>query len=96
MKTGVGVGDLHSLLSTALSQAIEEFVDVRIAAALASLGQDTSSPWMTVPEAAAYARTSERTIERLVASERIRSTTLGRSRRLHRDDVDNYLKGRRA
>ena len=35
-----------------------------------------SSPWLTIAEAADYLHTSERTIERMVARDRVRSTTV--------------------
>lgn len=59
-------------------------------AALLGAGQanGTSSPWMTISEAAEYLRISERTLDRRIAGRRIRSTTIGRRRLLHRDDLD--------
>jgi excisionase family DNA binding protein len=46
------------------------------------------SPWLALDEAAADLRVSERTLERRIAAGRVRSTTLGRRRLLHRDDLD--------
>jgi excisionase family DNA binding protein len=46
------------------------------------------SPWLSVAEAARYLSVSERTIERAIERGRLRSSTLGRRRLLHRDDLD--------
>ncbi len=51
------------------------------------------SPWLSIAEAADYLRTSERTVHRLVNRNRVRSTTIGRRRLLHRHDLDAYLGG---
>jgi excisionase family DNA binding protein len=45
-------------------------------------------PWLSLEDAAAYLHVSDRTLERRIASGRVRSTTLGRRRLLHRDDLD--------
>ena len=49
---------------------------------------DNGSPWKTHPEAATYLRISERTLDRWVKRRGIRSTTIGRRRLYHRDDLD--------
>jgi excisionase family DNA binding protein len=49
-------------------------------------------PWLALDEAAAYMRVSERTLERRIKSGRVRSTTIGRRRLLHRDDLDALAK----
>ena len=51
-----------------------------------------ASPWLSVGEAAEYLRTSERTLQRLVGRERIRSSTIGRRRLFHRDDLDQLAR----
>jgi excisionase family DNA binding protein len=50
--------------------------------------RDGPSPWLSLAEGAAYLGVSERTLEREITRERLRSTTLGRRRLLHRDDLD--------
>ena len=72
--------------------AIEQLVDDRVRAALEEHVSGSGSPWLTVAEAAEYARVSERTIERLVGRGQIRTSTIGRRRLLHRDDLDAYLR----
>lgn len=58
---------------------------------LEQLGQtDAGSPWLSLDEAAEYLRVNRRTVERLVARGRVRSTTLGRRRLLHRDELDSW------
>ncbi len=49
---------------------------------------EAALPWLALDEAAAYLRVSERTLERRIAGGRVRSTTIGRRRLLHRDDLD--------
>ncbi len=46
------------------------------------------SPWLSLPEAAQYLGVSKRQLQRLVARGKVRSTTVGRRRLLHRDDLD--------
>jgi len=52
----------------------------------------TESPWLSVTAAAAYLSVSERTIERAIERGRLRSSTLGRRRLLHRDDLDTLAR----
>jgi excisionase family DNA binding protein len=49
---------------------------------------DGGSPWLSIAAAAAYLSVSERTIEREIERGRLRSSTVGRRRLLHRDDLD--------
>ncbi|MFN2471052.1 MAG: helix-turn-helix domain-containing protein [Gaiellaceae bacterium] len=80
---------LAGVLSADLLSAIDELVTERVTAALAEAGQDrTWSPWMEIAPAADYLRVSERTLQRLIEKGRIRSSTIGRRRLLHRDDLD--------
>ena len=51
-------------------------------------GNGSRSPWLSLAEAAGYLRVSERQLQRLLARGRVRSTTIGRRRLLHRDDLD--------
>jgi excisionase family DNA binding protein len=88
------VNDLRSVLSDDLVAALEALVDERIEAALAAYGAvNGGSPWLGLADAAGYLGVSERTIARLLDRGRIRSTTIGRRRLLHRDDLDEYLRG---
>jgi excisionase family DNA binding protein len=75
-------------LSADLVEAIEELVDERVAAALEPATDGSGSPWLDVDQAAEYLRVSTRTVERRVAGGRVRSTTIGRRRLFHRDDLD--------
>jgi excisionase family DNA binding protein len=50
------------------------------------------SPWLSVTSAAGYLSVSERTIERAIERGRLRSSTLGRRRLLHRDDLDAFAR----
>jgi excisionase family DNA binding protein len=60
---------------------------------LASLDGASSSPWLSVRDAATYLGVSERSLERAIARGRVRSSTVGSRRLLHRDDLDAYLRG---
>jgi len=51
------------------------------------------SPWLSIAEAADYLRVSERKLARLIESGRVRSSTIGRRRLLHRDDLDRAATG---
>ena len=53
-----------------------------------SEGMPSDSPWLSTAEAAEHLRVSERTLQRLATSERVRSSTIGRRRLYHRDDLD--------
>ena len=83
--------DLRATFSPELVEALERLVDERVQAAVAELhpnGAGSSSPWLSLSEAAEYLRTSERTVQRLVKRSRIRTSTIGRRRLFHRDDLD--------
>ena len=87
------VTDLRSLFAAELVEALTTLVDERVEHALADRTQDSGSPWLTLAEAAKYAHVSSRTLSRQVARGRIRTTTLGRRRLVHRDDLDVFLRG---
>jgi excisionase family DNA binding protein len=83
---------LLAALSPEIVGALAELVDERLAAVGATGAGSDSSPWLSVSEAADYLRSSERTIERGIANGRLRSSTLGRRRLLHRDDLDAFAR----
>ena len=85
------MSDLRSLLSEELVAELERLVDERVERALADRAADSGSPWLTLAEAAERLRVSERTVARLVDRGRLRTTTLGRRRLVHRTDVDALL-----
>jgi excisionase family DNA binding protein len=53
----------------------------------------STSPWLSLAESSNYLRVSERQLQRLVARGKVRSTTIGRRRLLHRDDLDKLATG---
>jgi excisionase family DNA binding protein len=79
-------------LAPELVDAIEQLVSDRVQAALELSNTLASSPWLSVEAAASYLGVSERTLERRIAGDRVRSTTIGRRRLLHRDDLDQARK----
>jgi excisionase family DNA binding protein len=56
--------------------------------------QPEQREWLTVPEAADYLRVSQRTLERLVASGDVRSSTVDRRRIIRREWLDAYATAR--
>ena len=87
---------LEAALAPELVTAIEQLVAERVEQALAEqvpAANGHGSPWLSVAEAAEYLRTSERTVQRLVKRSRVRSSTIGRRRLLHRDDLDSAATG---
>lgn len=58
------------------------------------LEQETTngSPWYSLSGAAAYLHLSERTLEREISRGRLRSSTIGRRRILHREDLDRFAR----
>jgi excisionase family DNA binding protein len=83
-------------LARALLAALHD--DPQLRAELRTLLQpeetaETDSPWLGLDEAAAYLRVSERTLARRIAGGRVRSTTIGRRRLLHREDLDALASG---
>jgi excisionase family DNA binding protein len=85
-------------LARALLAAVREDADLRAELRALLLDEEqneamgSNSPWLALDEAAAYLRVSERTLERRIAGGRVRSTTIGRRRLLHRDDLDALAK----
>ena len=81
---------LLAALSPELVAAIEELVDERVQERLDGIADrnGSASPWLSLDEAAGYLRVSERTLERRIARGKVRSTSIGRRRLLHRDDLD--------
>ena len=59
---------------------------------LEAVARSGPSPWLSLGEAAEYLRVSERKLQRLVAKGRVRSTTVGRRRLFHRDELDAYAR----
>ncbi|MBX6370151.1 MAG: excisionase family DNA-binding protein [Rhodospirillales bacterium] len=84
---------LDATLARAVVQAIRDDPSLR-AELRALLGVDERDrrrdgpTWLSVDEAARYVGASRRTVERLIASGRLRSTTLGRRRLVRRVDLD--------
>jgi excisionase family DNA binding protein len=79
---------LLDVLSPDLVAALDELIAERIEAALKMSEGSNGSPWLSLTEAADYLRVSERTLDRLVKRSRVRSSTVGRRRLFHRDDLD--------
>ena len=78
-------------LAPDLVDAIEQLVAERLAAAEILYGVK-DSPWLSLDEAADYLRVSPRTLERNLSRRRVRSSTIGRRRLLHRDDLDELAR----
>ena len=50
--------------------------------------EHTSSPWLSVADGADYLGVSEPTLQRMILRRRLRTTTIGRRRLIHRDELD--------
>jgi excisionase family DNA binding protein len=82
-------------LDASLRELIEEIVDTRLAAALAT--REAASEHLTSAEAARYARVSSRTIRRWLDDGRLRARRAGRKLLIARADLEALLRdgGRR-
>jgi excisionase family DNA binding protein len=79
-------------LAPELVDAIEQLVSDRVQAALVQVTSGDLKPWLSLEEAADYLRVSPRTLERRIEKGRLRSTSIGRRRLVHRDDLDELAK----
>jgi excisionase family DNA binding protein len=79
------------VLAPNVVDAIEELVSEGVASELADLTPN-GTPWLSLRAAAVYIGVSARTVERALARGHLRSSTIGRRRLLHRDDLDAYLR----
>jgi excisionase family DNA binding protein len=82
------MSDLRDILGPDLIAAFEQLVDQRVSAALAGLETGSEPVWLTIQEAAARLRVSERTIERRIHMGRLSTSTIGRRRLIRRSDLD--------
>jgi excisionase family DNA binding protein len=83
---------LLASLSPDLVAAIEALVDERVRECVGESVSGSPSPWLAVGQAADYLAVSERTLERMIATGRVRSSTLGRRRLLNRNDLDELAR----
>jgi excisionase family DNA binding protein len=89
------VSDLERVFSADVAAILEAEIDRRVRAVLEDLQlTPAASPWLSEDEAADYLGISKRTLQRRVARGLIRSTTIGRRRLLHRDDLDRAAAAR--
>jgi excisionase family DNA binding protein len=86
------VSGLNAIFAPEIVEGIERLVDERVEAKIAEATIQPVSPWLTIEQAVEYLHVSERLLYRLLKSGRIRSTTLGRRRLLHRDDLDAFAR----
>lgn len=82
---------LAAVLAPDVLAALEELVVERVAELAPAT--ENGSPWLGVDAAAGYLGVSRATVERAVARGRLRSSTVGRRRLVHRDDLDDYVRG---
>lgn len=55
------------------------------------MASESSSPWLTVPQAAAHAQLAPITILRAIRRRELRSTKIGRHHRVHLSWLDAWL-----
>ena len=83
------MNDLAQVFAAEVVAILEAEIDRRVQLAFAELDhRNGDSPWLSEVDAAAYLGVSKRIVQRLVARDRVRSSTIGRRRLLHRDDLD--------
>jgi excisionase family DNA binding protein len=83
---------LATVLAPEVLDALDELVSERVEAKLEARTNGAGTPWLSIAAAAKYLGLSERTLERELARGRLRSSTVGRRRLLHRDELDNYVR----
>jgi excisionase family DNA binding protein len=81
---------LEAAFTPDLLAAIERLVDERVEQRVRERDEPTSR-WLTIPEAAKYARVSTRTFQRLLTKKQVRATSVGRRSVVDRHEVDRYL-----
>jgi excisionase family DNA binding protein len=88
------VTDIRARLSAVFAPEIVDAIEALVLELLAEQngGDPEVSPWLGIDEAAEYLRVSSRTLERRVKAGRVRSTTIGRRRLLHRADLDRLAR----
>ena len=84
------MSDLGAVIRDLVERLVDERLDLRLEEFAAGASAN-GSPWLSISEAAEYMRVSERKVQRVISSGRLRSTTLGRRRLLHRDDLDAFM-----
>jgi excisionase family DNA binding protein len=77
-------------LEATVRQLVREIVREELERHLVAPTAADASPWLSIAESAVYLRVSERKVHRMIKDGRIRSTTIGRRRLLHRDHLDEY------
>lgn len=82
---------LAAFLSPDVISALEELVD-ELVSERAAQPERVVSPWLSLTAAADYLGISPRQLERYVQQRSVRSSTLGRRRLLHRDDLDAFAR----
>jgi excisionase family DNA binding protein len=84
---------LTGVLAPDVLDALEELVAERVAAALVAVeANGAGTPWLSIRQAAKRIGLSERSLERAIARRRLRSSTVGRRRIVHRDDLDAFAR----
>jgi excisionase family DNA binding protein len=88
-------GRLAALFGPDVLEALDAFIAERVAAELGNVVGRDSSPWLSLRAAAEYVCVSQRSVERAVAEGRLRSSTIGRRRVIHRSDLNAFVKAAR-
>jgi excisionase family DNA binding protein len=82
---------LAAVLAPDVLAALEELVSEQVAQAFGEV--PAGSPWLSIEAAAERAGVSARTLERAIKSGRLRTSTVGRRRLVHADELDGYVRG---
>jgi excisionase family DNA binding protein len=84
---------LATLLAPGVLDVLDAFVAERVREELAAVGPaEHESPWLSLADGSAYLGISERQLQRAITRGKLPSTTIGRRRLLHRDDLDRFAR----
>jgi excisionase family DNA binding protein len=81
---------LAGLLAPEVLASLDDLIAEHVAALAPAEGN--GSPWLSLADGAEYLSVSERTLERAISRGRLRTSTIGRRRLVHRDDLDAYAR----
>lgn len=81
---------LAGLLAPEVLAALDDLIAEHVAGLAPA--ETNGSPWLSLSDGADYLSVSGRTLERAIAKGRLRTSTVGRRRLVHRDDLDAYAR----
>jgi excisionase family DNA binding protein len=81
------------LALTLSAEALEAIAERAAEIVLERQGKtEAGSPWLSIADGAAYLGISARQLQRAITKGRLLSTTIGRRRLLHRDELERFAR----